>query len=226
MKRWTLVLAGLLGVVAMVALAAWMAVGYMSVAGIETPAYEVEEVKDGYEVRRYAPHIAAEVTVEGDFDASMNRGFRSLADYIFGNNAAADGEKAEIAMTAPVQERSAKGEKIAMTAPVQEQAAPDGDEARIVSFVMPSEYTMETLPKPNNPDVRIVEVPEKRFAVLSFSGRAPEAKSQEKKAELTGKLAADGLKAVGEPILCQYDPPWTPPFMRKNEVWIEIASEG
>lgn len=210
----------------MVALATWMAVGSMSVAGIETPAYEVEQVKEGYEIRRYAPHIVAEVTVEGDFEPALNGGFRSLADYIFGNNAAAGGGSAEIAMTAPVQERSAKNAKIAMTAPVQERAAGEDGGAHVVSFVMPSAYTMETLPKPNNPNVRLVEVSEKRYAVTSFSGGAPEEKSEKKKAELAAKLAEDGLNAVGEPILCQYDPPWTPPFMRKNEVWIEIASEG
>lgn len=222
MKRLVIALVG--GMV-MIALGAWIAVGYASVAGIETPSYTVESEHEGYEIRRYAPHLAAEVTVDGDFEAALNGGFRQLADYIFGNNTAPDGAQSEIAMTAPVQERRVQGEKIAMTAPVQEHAAADSKDAHVVSFVMPSTYTLETLPKPNNPKVRIVEIPETRYAVLSFSGRAPEAKAAEKKAELAAKLAADGFTAKGESILCQYNPPWTPPFMRTNEVWIEIAPE-
>jgi len=210
----------------MIALSAWIAVGYASVAGIETPSYEIEAEHEGYAIRRYAPHLVAEVTVEGDFESALNGGFRQLADYIFGNNTAPGGAQAEIAMTAPVQERRVQGEAIAMTAPVQEQAAADGKGAHVVSFVMPSTYTVETLPKPNNPRVRIVEIPETRYAVLSFSGRVPEKRAAEKKAELAQKLAADGYTAIGEPILCQYNPPWTPPFMRKNEVWIEVEPAG
>lgn len=204
----------------MLAVGAWIAVGYLSVAGIETPAYEVVEEREGYEIRLYRPHIVAEVTVEDEYRDAMNSGFRKLADFIFGNNTAPGAEgSAKIAMTAPVQEREVKSAKIAMTAPVQER---DEEGGRVVAFVMPSEYTMETLPTPNNPEVRIVEVPEKRYAVHSFSGRVPEDRMREKKEAISAMALRDGLKPVGEPILSQYDPPWTPPFMRKNEVWLEI----
>lgn len=217
---WIAVIA--VGGVAVLALGAWIVAGLVPVAGIETPAYEVAEEKEGYEIRVYAAHIVAEVTVEGDFDGALNRGFQKVADYIFGNNTAADGASAEIAMTAPVQEQATdKGEKIAMTAPVQEASAA-GEDAHRVAFVMPSKYTMETLPKPNNDEVQLVEVPEKRYAVIRFSGTMNGDKSAERKAAFLEQVKGDGYTVVGEPLLCQYNPPWTPPFMRRNEIWIEV----
>ena len=194
-------------------------------AGIETPKYEVVEERDGYEIRQYAPCIVAEVTVAADYERGMNSGFRKLADYIFGNNTAVGVSGAgKIAMTAPVIERKEPGQEIAMTAPVQERAAEEGK--RTIAFVMPSEYTMETLPRPNNPEVRIVEVPGRKYAALTFSGSVSEKKMETKKRELADMLARDGLRSVGEPMLCQYDPPWTPPFMRKNEIWMELADDA
>ena len=217
-----------LGVLIVTGLAIWIAVGVVSVAGIETPGYDVEREHEGYEIRRYAPYIAAEVTMKGEFRDSMNGGFRKLADYIFGNNAKiADGgsEKSEsIAMTAPVIEREVVSEKIAMTAPVVEQETEVG--ARIVSFIMPRKYTMETIPKPNNPEVTLVEVPAKRFAVLRFSGSVSQKKAEEKKQSLLGLLKRDNVETLGEPMLAQYNPPWTPPLMRRNEVLIELKGDG
>lgn len=206
----------------MAGLAIWIAVGLVSVAGIETPEYEVISSHDGYEIREYKPYIAAEVTMEGEFRGAMNGGFRTLADYIFGNNAKADGstESESIAMTAPVMEQAAPSEKIAMTAPVTEQQTNSG--ARVVSFIMPSEYTMETIPKPNNPAVTLVEVPAKRFAAHRFSGRVPLKKAESKKQFLLDALTRDGVTTIGAPMLAQYNPPWTPPFMRRNEVLIVV----
>ncbi|GMW03557.1 MAG: hypothetical protein AMXMBFR84_46910 [Candidatus Hydrogenedentota bacterium] len=209
----------------MIAVGAWIAVGLISVSGIETPKYSVLEKKDGYEIREYKPYIVAEVVVTGEFKEALNGGFRQVADYIFGNNTVADkeGESKEIAMTAPVLEQKPESQEIAMTAPVlEQQPAGDASEAHIVSFVMPSEYTMATLPKPNNPDVKLTEVSAKKYAVLEFSGFVPAKKADEKKEEIRGLAARDGLKTTGEPLLAQYNPPWTPPFMRKNEVWLEI----
>ncbi|MBX7255336.1 MAG: heme-binding protein [Candidatus Hydrogenedentes bacterium] len=199
---------------------AWIGVGYASVAGIETPKYKVAEKRDGYEIRVYEPLIVAEVTVEGPQDEALNRGFRKIADYIFGNNTKRSQQGSEkIAMTAPVLEQAAPSEKIAMTAPVLEQGQAG---KHIVSFVMPSSYTMDTLPKPNNSEINIREVPERKCAVLRFSGYAPEKKSRAKKEQLLEYAKRDGLEVVGEPILAQYNPPWTPPFMRRNEVLVEI----
>ena len=203
----------------------WIIVGLVSVSGIETPEYTVIVEKDGYEVREYSPRIVAEVTMNKAYRAALNGGFRQLADYIFGNNAtsAGDDKSEKIEMTAPVLEQEKDSEKIAMTAPVLEQEeANEETESHVIAFVMPKKYTIETLPKPNSPDVRIVELPAKQYAVLSFSGFVPEKKAAEKKAQLRELLDRDDIDALGEPLLAQYNPPWTPPFMRKNEVWIEV----
>lgn len=208
----------------MTGIAAWMIVGMASVAGIETPEYSVIEKSDGYEVREYAPHILAQVTVNGEFENSLNAGFRKVADYIFGNNTAKKSEGAggaeKIAMTAPVIEQKAVSEKVAMTAPVIEQEKSVSE--RIVAFVMPKSYTLETLPAPNNPEIKLIEIPKKRYAALKFSGWVDEKKAVAKKRELAGALERNKLETVGEPMLAQYNPPWTPPFMRKNEILIEL----
>ena len=208
----------------MIGMTTWVLVGVVSVAGIETPQYEVESQHDGYVIRRYAPHIVAEVTMEGNFDSAMNGGFRKLASYIFGNNtaaAASDSTSEKIAMTAPVLEQTLGPEKIAMTAPVLEQQLRES--ARVVAFVMPAHYTMETLPQPNNDEVRLVQIPERRYAVLRFSGRVNEARAEKMKAALLELLERDNLQPAGEPSLAQYNPPWTPPPMRRNEILVQIA---
>lgn len=126
----------------------------------EEPRYSIVDKIGAIEVRQYAPRLAADVIVPGDEEDARNAGFRLLADYIFGNNTA----RTKIAMTAPVaQERS---EKIDMTAPVAQTREGGGWRVR---FFMPAKYTRETLPKPNNPAVQIVEVPAETMAVLRFS---------------------------------------------------------
>lgn len=199
-------------------LEATLIVGMSAMAAIETPRYDVLEEREGYEIRQYHPQIVAEVTMTGEFKSAMNGGFRKLADFIFGNNTVAGGaeEPSKIAMTAPVIERKA----IAMTAPVTGQES--GKESHIVAFIMPSKYTLESLPKPNNPELTIRQESGRKYAVLQFSGFVPENKANGKKAELKALLTRDNLETVGEPILAQYDPPWTLPFMRRNEVWIEV----
>lgn len=208
----------------MAGLGLWITIGIVSVAGVETPSYELESEHDGYEIRQYAPYIAAEVKMEGTFRESMNGGFRKLADYIFGNNTKVEnegvGSSGKIEMTAPVIEREATAQEIEMTAPVMEQNS-QGD-VRIISFIMPSEYSMETLPRPNNPDVTLVEVPAKRFAVIQFSGNVSHEKAKEKKQSLLAMLERDRRVVTGQPMLAQYDPPWTPPLMRRNEVLVEL----
>jgi effector-binding domain-containing protein len=209
-------------VVCVLLLGAWVGVGYASVAGIETPKYSVVEKRDGYEIREYEPQIVAEVTVEGPQDKALNQGFRKIADYIFGNNTKVSGAGSgseKIAMTAPVLEQTGTSEKISMTAPVLEQGTSG---KHVVSFVMPSSYTLESLPKPGNSEVTLREVPKRKYAVLRFSGYAPESKSAKKKATLLDFAKRDALDTIGEPILAQYNPPWTPPFMRRNEVMVEV----
>lgn len=183
---------------------------------IETLPYAVLEVRDGYEIRRYPPYIVAETTVEGDFSRALNSGFMIIAPYIFGANAPQE----KIAMTAPVIETSApRGTEIAMTAPVIE-ATRGG--ARIVQFVMPAQYTLETLPQPTDARVVLREVPEKVVAAHRFSWYYTTERIATKKADLLAMLTRDGMSMVGEPQFAGYNDPWTIPFLFRNEILIEI----
>lgn len=197
-------------------LAALAAIVLGSPAAMATPEppFKLEQRQGAFEVRQYGPMIVAEVTVEGRRGEAANRGFRPLANYIFGDNA----PKAKIAMAAPVIQTP--GEKIAMTAPVAQTAA--GADRWIVLFVMPEGYTMANLPAPNDPNVRLIEQPGQRVAVVRFSGLNTETALAEKTADLEGYIAKAGLKTKGAPVFAFYDPPWTPPFMRRNEVMIAI----
>ena len=218
-SRWKGMAMVVAGVVVAVFLGTWTVVGYSSTKDIETPAYEVVAATGNYEVRDYAPYIRAEVTLEGAYRETMYAGFRQVADYIFGGNVAQD----KIAMTAPVVQEPApaRSEKIAMTAPVIQESG-DGEGRYTVAFIMPSEYTMESLPIPKNDDLTLREVPGERVAVLRFRGYAPERTVKRKTEKLLKALEKDGRQLSGAPRVAQYDPPWTPPFMRKNEIQIPI----
>jgi hypothetical protein len=184
-------------------------------AGTEQPPYEVVSRVGDAEIRRYAPQIAAEAVVEGPVETARNEGFRRVAGYIFGDNTA----KASMAMTAPVvqgREPSGGSQSIAMTAPVVQQ--PAGGESWSIQFIMPSKYTMATLPQPNDPRVRLVEIPARTFAVVSFSGLGRDDAVARHEKALDAALAGSSWRAVGEPVTWYYDPPWTVPFLRRNEV--------
>ena len=182
---------------------------------VEQPAYTVVSSQDDIEIRRYAPMIVAEVQVNGERGDATGKGFRLLADYIFGNNTV----RRDIAMTAPVQQQG-QFQKIAMTAPVQQQAS---DRFWTISFVMPSEYTMQTLPKPNNDKVKIRNVPAKRYIAIRFSGRNTDSNVREHEAKLMAYIAQNNIKVSGSAKYAFYNPPWTLPFLRRNEVMFEIA---
>ena len=201
-------------------------------AGTEQPVYEVVGQVGEAEIRRYAPQIAAEAIVEGPVETARNEGFRRVAGYIFGDNTAKasvamtspvvqgrepSGGSQSIAMTAPVvQARAGSSESIAMTSPVVQK--PAGGESWSIQFIMPSKYTMATLPQPNDPRVRLVEIPSRTFAVVKFSGLGnAEAVALHEKV-LDASLAGSAWRASGETVTWYYDPPWTLPFMRRNEV--------
>ncbi len=204
------------GAIAVLLLGAWVVVGYVPVRGIEKPKFEVVAKKDGYEVRQYPAMVLAQATVSGGYKKSLNGGFSKVAGFIFGDNTTGG----SVAMTAPVLATKEKSsQKIAMTAPVLSEK--DG-ESYTISFVMPGEYTMDSLPRPNNPDVKLTEVPARKYAVLKFRGYAPEAKANRKTQRLRDALERDGVTPIGEPIVAQYEPPWTPPFMRHNEILFEV----
>lgn len=183
----------------------------------EEPAFSTVFQEGEFEVRDYPALLAAEVSVSGSRDEAANAGFRLLAAYIFGGNT----RRQSIAMTAPVVQQGDTGEAIAMTAPVTQSG---GDGAWVVRFVMPSKYTLETLPMPNEARVRLVPVPAQRFAVVRFSGLARPADVELRTATLRAFLARRELSASGPASLARYDPPWTPWFMRRNEVWIPVSS--
>lgn len=184
----------------------------------EEPRHSVLEKRDGWELRLYGPMIVAETRVEGEFGAGGNEGFRRIAGYIFGGN---DGGR-KVAMTAPVaQERRPRGgARIAMTAPVAQERAGEG---WTVAFVMPSEHSLATLPKPDDPRVTLREVPGRRVAAVSFSGTWGADRFDTAARDLLAKVAAAGLVPAGEPVYARYDPPWTPWFLRRNEVLVPLA---
>ncbi|MGJ8619265.1 MAG: SOUL family heme-binding protein [Methylophilaceae bacterium] len=182
----------------------------------EEPKYNVIQKSGQFELREYAPQIIAETEVSGDLDDASSAGFKLIADYIFGNNVAPAGGNEKISMTAPVTMES-KSEKISMTAPVTMEKT--GAEWRM-HFVMPSQYTMETLPKPNNPAIALREIPTQRYAVIQFSWFAGEEKVTKKTSELLAWMKGKNILPIGSPELARYNPPWTPPFLRRNEVMV------
>ena len=186
-----------------------------TVMAIEEPGYEVLEKDGDFELRAYEPMIVAEVLVDGDMDRASGQGFRMIAGYIFGDNSSRTGAEEKIAMTAPVT--VAPSEKIAMTAPVTLQ---EDEDLWRVHFVMPSEYTMDSLPTPNNDRVQLREVPAANYAAIRFSGLVGEKKHAEKIKELQTWLESRGLSPISEPELARYNPPWTIPFLRRNEILI------
>ena len=181
---------------------------------VEEPAFKAVFREGAFEIRDYPALVVAEVTVSGDQMAAASRGFRLLAGYIFGGNK----RRQSIAMTAPVAQASTS-EKIAMTAPVT-QTQREGE--WIVRFTMPSAYSLATLPEPNDPEVHLRALPRARFAVLRFSGLARMDNVTAKTEELKKLAATHHQRTIGSPVLAQYDPPWTPWLMRRNEVMITI----
>lgn len=183
----------------------------------EQPSYTASQKSGSIEVRQYPSLIAAEVAVSGSREEAVQAGFRALAGYIFGGNM---GSKS-IAMTAPVMQAPAKGQSIAMTAPVMQSG--DGKDWT-VRFIMPKAYSMKTLPQPKNPQVKLVPLDPASFAVVRFSGMAKEPDIQRQTKLLQDYMTAHSLKAVGPASLARYDPPWTLPMMRRNEIMIPIAN--
>lgn len=190
----------------------------LSVAGIRTveePRHISRALTGGVEIRRYGRRIAAETTVVGERDDALNAGFRTLAGYIFGGNRS----RTEIAMTAPVSQQSG-AQKIAMTAPVSQSGS--GEDGWTIRFFMPSQWTLQTLPEPDDDDVRLVSVPAETVAVLRFTGDRGPAAVARRTSDLLETLDAHGIEPAGEAVAWFYDPPWTLPFLRRNEVVVPI----
>ena len=202
------------GVLGQVAEAGGSIVGIRN--GTEEPSFSVERRVGDVEIRHYGPRIAAETTIDADEEPARNEGFRRLARYIFGGNT----DKTKIAMTAPVAQQ--QGSKIAMTAPVAAQRDSRGE--WVIRFFMPSEHTLETLPTPNDERVRLVSVPAETVAVLRFSGLANPDAIASRTAELLAALRGADITPAGDPVTWFYDPPWTIPFRRRNEIAVTLRA--
>jgi hypothetical protein len=183
-------------------------------SGTEEPKYEVVGSIGPVEIRHYGPRIAAETVIADDEYSARSAGFRRIAGYIFGGNRSST----KIAMTAPVAQSS---ETIAMTAPVAQSQ--DASGRWVVRFFMPASYTMASLPTPTDPAVRLVDVPGETMAVLRFSGFGSVGAMDEHRADLLKALAGSKWTPSGVPVAWYYDPPWTLPFLRRNEVAVAVT---
>jgi hypothetical protein len=205
-------LAGVL-IICLLVVGAW--VYYTS--NVEQPKYDVVEIDGAIELRDYPKLIVAEVTTEGDRRSSVRSGFRPLANYIFAQEEAGD----KIEMTAPVtQQRN----KIAMTAPVTQSRSKTAEQQWVIGFIMPSKYTMQTLPSPTNSDVRLTTVPPTRKAAIRFSGVATDALIAEQEKKLKAWLVGRDLTPEGGAIYAYYNDPFTPGPLRRNEVLFDLVS--
>lgn len=194
-KKYWLAIVGLIGIAA-------ASVGPI-MSDVETPDYTIEKADGAFEIRRYPDMVVAEVTQSGERMNAIGDGFSALADFIFGANE----PKAPIAMTAPVTQQSTEL----------------GD-AWNVRFVMPRQYTMADLPKPKNTKVKLEEVPSRSVIVIRFSGSTKDENVMARMEDLKNYVAKNKLVVSGEPVFAFYNPPWTLPFLRRNEIWWELGN--
>jgi len=196
----------------------WSIWGFLG-SNVERADYTVVNKVNGYEIREYPAHIVAQTKVQGERGEAMNQGFRIVAGYIFGGNI----KKEKIAMTTPVlsqkEDNSKTSENISMTAPVVVTA--DGN-LQVISFGMPRSYKLETLPEPNDSRVEIVTIPLKKYGVMRFFWYPSDARIKRMQEKLLLSLARDGIISIGSAAYAGYNAPWTPPWMTRNEVLVEV----
>lgn len=196
--------------------AAVLNTGVMDAMAIEEAAYTVVDSDNNFEVRDYAPHVLAETVVEGSLEDAGDKAFNRLFRYISGANRSRE----KLAMTAPVSQQP-KGEKIKMTSPVGQQRVQQG---WAVSFMMPSSYTLETLPEPEDPAITLRQVPARQMAAVRYSGFWSEKGYLRNKQELESWIHERGLAIAGDPVWARYNPPFTPWFLRRNEILIPLEA--
>jgi len=194
--------------------AVFIIIGVTDAMAIEEITYTVLKKDNKFEIRDYTPHILAETIVEGDLKDAGNKAFRILFRYISGDNRS----RKKVAMTAPVSQRP-QGEKIEMTAPVGQRPV---QEKWAVSFMMPSSYTLKTLPEPEDPNITLRQVPARRMAAVRYSGFWSEKGYLRYKSELESWIQERGFTIVGDPIWARYNSPFTPWFLRRNEILTPI----
>lgn len=231
-----------IGAVAGTALLLWPIGIWLEVKRLEKPKYTLLKtlqtrrrlwgaVEPVVQLRRYAPYLVAEVTIENEnMREAMRSGFKQIAGFIFGDNTAVGKEGSEkVAMTAPVamEQSGTKGrqnEKVAMTSPVT--AEMQGNKY-VISFVMPSKYTKDTLPRPNNDNVKIKEIPAQTFAAYAWRGASPKpAEVEDKKQKLLAALKQHDVTAedTDKSYLWQYYPPFAPSWIRLQEVLVPVEA--
>jgi hypothetical protein len=183
---------------------------------LEQPDYTVLYKDGDIEYRQYEPYLVSETVIQStdDYNDAGNEGFRRLFKYITGSNE----RQAKIAMTAPVAQ-TPRSEKIAMTAPVQQGESAEGWR---VAFMLPTEYTLDTAPVPTDERVQIKAMPGRLMAVLRYSGRWTESNFSNKQSALRDAIAGESIDKLGEFQSAFYNPPYTLPFMRRNEVMVEV----
>jgi hypothetical protein len=201
--------------------ARWLFVGLAFVVtggvtmGTEEAAFTVEKTDGDFQVRRYASQVVAETVVDGTLEEAGNKAFRPLFNYISGANRS----KGKIAMTAPVGQQR-EGEKIAMTAPVGQEAVSN---QWVVTFMMPAHFTLETLPAPTDEKVRLRAIPPRRMAAVQYSGTWSRQRYEGNLGRLREWMKAQGLVAAGDPVWARYNAPFTPWFLRRNEILVPMA---
>jgi hypothetical protein len=208
---------GLVGGLAVLGLGVWI----YAVSNVEQPRYATVTQDGAIEVRDYPALVVAEVTRRGDRNSAVRAGFSPLAGYIFARSRGGE----SVNMTAPVLQEK---QTIAMTAPVTQtpSGASVGDgpnDTWVIRFVMPSRYTLETLPKAAGDDVRLLDVPPGRRAAIRFSGVATDALIAAEEAKLRAWLATRNISILGAPTYAYYNDPFTPGPFRRNEVMFDVA---
>jgi hypothetical protein len=194
--------------------------GFFGIRTEEEPQFEVLfESSEGFEIRRYVATLQAQTVVAGDRDHAANEGFRRLAGYIFGGNE----RKQEMSMTTPVLQGPNESLGIAMTTPLlQEQM----NGSWLISFVLPSELTVMSAPKPQDERVKIVTVAPKTIATLRYSGNNSAERMQLKAQELLTLAQKHGFVVTSNVTWAQYDQPFAIPFLKRNEAHVEVATKN
>ena len=209
-------------IIILIVIGCFAAYSFFIIKDVKEPTFDVIEKNQNISIRKYHPMIIAEVTTTGSREVAINKGFRILADYIFGNNKInhTDAKSSKIAMTAPVMQQPQCSEKIKMTAPVI-QTSKD-DQTWQIRFVMPKKYTVQNLPKPNNKAIKIIEQEEGTYILIKFKGSSSKTNLEKNLTRLNKYIKDNNVKIIGKPIYAFYNPPWTLPSMRRNEILYKL----
>lgn len=186
-----------------------------SEASTHEVAYQVKESDRNFEVREYGPRIVAEVEVSGTREKALNEAFQTLAGYLFGKNR----PQSPVELSKSVSDSKAKV-KLSMTVPVTTQSV--GQDTIRMRFFMPSDYTIDKLPVPEDKRVKVFELPAQKIAVLRFSGSARKYNFDRHLVTLKKLMESKGLTAGGEPYEAYYSPPFTPVFLKRNEICVPL----